>query len=123
MSKELVLVTQCDCLDASHQARFTLTVWGTNDSIVDLEIDTQLNATFPQWKRVWYGLLYVLGQTTPYGHWASGGIDLKSAEELKALLNRFIRLTKRAAKPPVDEGLQTFDFVPEAFKEAKSNES
>ena len=123
MSKEFMVVTQCDCLDARHQARFTLTAWGGNDSIVDLETDIHLNATLPWWKRVYYGLLYILGRATPYGHWDSGGIDLKSAEELKALLNRFIRLTKRAAKPPVDEGLQTFDFVPEAFKEAKSNES
>lgn len=88
------LVTYCDCHDSAHLMAFHLWAWDRGDETPELYVSVQLNQCHPWWKRIWIGLGYVAGKRSrySYGHWDEGSISPESAQQLLALLGRYITL-------------------------------
>ena len=84
------LTVYCECTDPAHSMEFYLSSF--EGETPELYVSVQLNQIHPWWKRLGYGLMYVLGKRSrfSYGHWDEGSIGYDSVKELIALIGRFV---------------------------------
>lgn len=67
---------ECACSSAQHTIRFTYF-----EGEKELYIETQL-ISGPWYKRLYIGLLYILGHKSKYGHWEETMLDSKQVDNL-----------------------------------------
>jgi len=89
------ITTTCVCSDPGHLMTFGFDIFkdkALSWEVPDLYVHVQLNPKYSVLARCAIALQYVLGKHSRFGwgHWDSGCIDLKSATELRVLLDDYI---------------------------------
>ena len=72
---------ECACSSSEHTIRFT---YFEDDQ--EIYIETQLKKG-PWYKRLYIGLLYILGRESKYGHWEETMLDSSKIRELHNFLH------------------------------------
>ena len=80
---------ECQCGIIEHMLRFSYD-WHPDPRYAEIYIDVHLNQYYGFFRRFWYGLKYILGFKSKWGHFDETVIDRKKTIELRDFLNEWI---------------------------------
>lgn len=87
----------CDCGDVSHQ--FIVSWYPDDEDWNDLlYVQVHLNQSCNFWKRLWYGIKYVLGYKCRFGAFDEILLDKNSAARLRNSLDEFVQFNEKKKK-------------------------
>lgn len=78
---------ECQCSTIEHTLRFT---WDDGPDWPDIYVDVYLNQHYGFFKRFWYGMKYIFGYKSVYGHFDETTLSYEQIEQLRSMCERWL---------------------------------
>jgi len=103
---------ECKCGTVEHVLRFT---WDPDPDWDEICVDVHLQYHYGFFKRLWYGIKYILGFKSRYGQFDEAILSYEEVEKLRDICNKWLE-THQKKPSTLEEKLMTARLVEKMYE-------